>query len=79
MEFLAKLFFIRKLGLDGTRLIQEQQRVLNQTIEHMKTRFEKEKDPHRRLAAGFKRATAEAWRGWLVDEALPFVKETDPT
>jgi len=76
VEFLAKLFFIRNLGLNGSRLIREQERVLDLALASMKSRLEQEEDPHRRLAAGFKRATAEAWRCWLRDEAQPFVEET---
>ncbi len=75
VEFLAKLFFVRKLGLDGIRLIRDQDRILQQTLARMKDRLEQEKDPYRRLSAGFKRATAEAWRNWLVQEAQPFVEE----
>ena len=79
VEFLAKLFFIRMLGLNGTRLIRNQERILEQTVDRMKTRLEREKDPHRRLTAGFKRATAKAWRRWLQDEARPFVEEISGT
>jgi hypothetical protein len=41
----------------------------------MNERQERETDPHRRLTAGFKRATARAWQDWLQEEAQPFVKE----
>jgi len=76
VEFLAKLFFIRMLGMDGTLLIQEQVKVLDRALTRMQARIAQEIDPHRRLAAGFKRATAAAWRRWLEDEALPFIQET---
>ncbi|MFO7785125.1 MAG: PadR family transcriptional regulator [Thermodesulfobacteriota bacterium] len=79
VEFLAKLFFIRKLELDGSRLIQEQSRVLDETLSRLETLLEQEKDSHRRLTAGFKRATAEAWQRWLQQEARPFVKEIKQT
>jgi len=79
VEFLAKLYFIRTLGLDGGRLIQGQEQALERALAAMKRRCEQEEDPHRRLAAGFKRATAEAWLCWLRDEARPFVKETKQT
>lgn len=75
VEFLAKLFFIRKLGLEGSRLVQDQDEVLANALEHMKDRMDREKDPHRRLSTGFKHSTAKAWRRWLQDEARPFVEE----
>jgi len=76
VEFLAKLFFIRMLGMDGSSLLQGQAEMLDRTLARMGAQIEKENDPHRRLAAGFKRATAAAWRRWLEDEALPFIQET---
>ena len=76
VEFLAKLFFVRRLGLNGTRLVREQEQVLQQTLSRMNERLERETDPHRRLTAGFKRATARAWQDWLQEEAQPFVEET---
>jgi len=75
VEFLAKLFFVRRLGLDAPRLVREQDRVLEQALSRMNDRLEKETDPYRRLTAGFKRATARAWRDWLREEAQPFVEE----
>jgi len=75
VEFLAKLFFIRKLGLNGSPLVRDQDEILEQALNRMNARLEQETDPHRRLSTGFKRATAEAWRRWLQDEARPFVKE----
>lgn len=79
VEFLAKLFFIRELGLDGSRLIQDQKNTLERALERMNDRVEREKNPHSRLSAGFKRATAKAWRRWLQDEARPFVEEINET
>jgi len=76
VEFLAKLFFVGRLGLDGVRLVREQDRVLEQALSRMSDRLERETDPYRRLTAGFKQATARAWRGWLREEAQPFVEET---
>ncbi len=77
VEFLAKLFFIRELGLDGTRLVREQDRVLEQALSRMGRRVERETAPHRRLSAGFKRATTQAWRDWLWEEAQPYLEETN--
>lgn len=79
VEFLAKLFFIRKLELDGSLLIQDQKRVLEKTLHRLETLLKQEKDPYRRLTAAFKRATAEAWQRWLHEEAGPFVKEIKKT
>ncbi len=79
VEFLAKLFFIRKLKLDGSRLIQEQSRVLEKTLNRLETVLAQEEDSHRLLTAGFKRATAEAWQRWLKEEARPFAEEIKPT
>ncbi len=76
VEFLAKLFFARRLGLDGHRLVREQEQILEQALSRMNDRLEQETEPHHRLSAGFKRATARAWRDWLREEAQPFVEET---
>jgi DNA-binding PadR family transcriptional regulator len=77
VEFLAKLFFVRRLALDGSPLLRGQERILEQTFSRMNDRLERETDPHRRLTAGFKRATARAWRDWLREEARPFVQEVE--
>ncbi len=79
VEFLAKLFFIKMLELDGSLLIQEQDRILHKTLRRLETLLEQEKDSHRLLTAGFKRSTAEAWQRWLQEEARLFVKEIKPT
>ncbi len=75
VEFLAKLFFLHRLSLDGTGLIKEQERVLERALAGMEKRMKREEDPHRRLSAGFKRVTARAWLQWLLEEAQPFVEE----
>lgn len=75
VEFLAKLFFLRRLSMDGTGLIQAQKRVLEHTLADMESRIKSEDNAFRRLTAEFKRATAGAWLQWLVEKAKPFVEE----
>ena len=75
IEFLAKLFFFDRLSLKGgAQLIKAQTQVLEQIRERIKQREEKEKDPFNRLVFGFKIATVEAWLGWLVKQAKPFIQ-----
>jgi hypothetical protein len=75
VEFLAKLFFLRRLSMDGTGLIQAQKRVLEHTLANMDSRIKPEDNAFLRLAAEFKRATAGAWLQWLLEKAKPFVEE----
>ena len=76
IEFLAKLFFFRRLSLEGAdKIIEAQIRVFGKTGERLKDRQEKTADPYEKLALGFKTATLEAWHRWLVQEAMPFIRE----
>ena len=75
IEFLAKLFFIKNLSLDGSSLIKAQTEVLEQAIKRMKGSIGHDEDPYERLTAEFKLATAEAWIHWLKKSAQPFVEE----
>jgi PadR family transcriptional regulator AphA len=74
IEFLAKVFFFHRFSLDGAdRLIEAQIQTLKQIRERMRKRRKGEKDPYTGLVLGFKITTLEAWIGWLLREAKPFV------
>lgn len=76
MEFLAKLFFFRRLSLEGCGpLIEAQIQVLQKIREKIKGRLRNEEDPYEKLVLGFKKATLEAWLHWLDHEAAPFSLE----
>jgi len=75
IEFLAKLFFFRKLGLKGAdTLVDAQMAVLKQTQEGLMEKKRMETDTYKRLVYGFRIATLSAWLGWLKEEAVLFVK-----
>jgi len=75
IEFLAKLFFLRQLNLQGgSLLVQAQMTVLEQIKEGLLTKRQSEKDAYKRLVYGFRIATLGAWLTWLKEEALFFVR-----
>lgn len=77
IEFLAKLFFFRRLSLEGSdRLIDAQIQVLQGIREKIRERRKSENDPYERLVLGFKTATLEAWLHWLAHEAEPFARDS---
>ena len=74
-EFLAKLFFFRKLSLQGCPgLVQEQIKVLEHVRERFITLREEETDPYKRMVFGFRTATLGGWLVWLKKEAVPFAE-----
>ncbi len=80
IEFLAKLFFFRRLSLAGAdKLIEAQIRIFLKIGEQLKDRQKKTADPYERLVLAFKTATLEAWHRWLVQEAAPFTIEKQDT
>ena len=76
VEFLAKLFFIRKFSSPGGReLINSQIHVLKRIREKMGRSEKIRKDPFIRLVYGFKLETINAWLKWLEREARPFIED----
>lgn len=74
-EFLAKLFFFRKLSLEGSlALVKDQIQVLESVRERLITSRREEKDPYKKMVFGFKTTTLSGWLDWLKKEAVPFVK-----
>ena len=74
-EFLAKLFFFRKLSLQGCpALVRDQIRVLEQVSERLIILRDKEKDSYKKMVFGFRIATLNGWLVWLEKEAVPFAK-----
>ena len=77
IEFLAKLFFFRRLSLPGgAALVAAQAGVLDQQREKMVRRRREEKDPFNRLVLAFKIATVDAWRKWLIEQAAVFIGDS---
>jgi PadR family transcriptional regulator, regulatory protein AphA len=75
IEFLAKLFFIKELGLEGgSTVVAAQIAVLEEIKRGLTTKKRAEKDLYRRLVYGFRIATMKAWIAWLKEEAAPFVR-----
>lgn len=76
IEFLAKLFFIHHLSLQGgDSLLEAQIGVLEQAKEKIIQRNLKETDPYEKLVLDFKLTTLEAWLGWLKGEASVFINK----
>ncbi len=76
IEFLAKLFFIYHLSLQGAdSLLKAQIRVLEHARERITQKRLEETDPYEKLVLEFKLTTLEAWLGWLTKEASVFVDE----
>jgi PadR family transcriptional regulator, regulatory protein AphA len=75
IEFLAKLFFIKQLGLaGGASLVEAQMAILEQIQEGLVAKGRSETDAYRRLVYSFRISTLRAWLNWLKEEALVFVK-----
>jgi len=74
IEFLAKLFFFRHLGLPGgNTLVDSQVALLNQIKTSLMAKRRAEKDAYKRLVYGFRISTLTAWLNWLRKEAVSFV------
>jgi PadR family transcriptional regulator AphA len=75
IEFLAKLFFFRNLGLQGgDALVDAQIAVLEQVKEGLTAKRRAEGDDYNRLVYGFRISTLTGWLNWLKEEAISFVK-----
>lgn len=75
IEFLAKLFFFRNLGLEGgNALVDAQIVLLEQVKKGLSARRRAEKDDYNRLVYGFRISTLTGWLNWLKKEATLFVK-----
>jgi PadR family transcriptional regulator AphA len=75
IEFLAKLFFFRNLGLQGgNALVDAQIALLEQVKEGLTAKRRAEKDEYKRLVYGFRISTLTGWLNWLKKEAVSFVK-----
>ncbi len=78
MEFLAKLFFFRRLSMKGSgRLIENQLDVLQKIRKKIENKQKRVDDPFENLVLGFKTQTLDAWLHWLVHEAASFIQEND--
>lgn len=74
VEFLAKLFFFKDLGLkEGDELITSQLQMLKKNKDRLRQRYENEADSYNRLVLEFKMSTVEAWIDWLDVSARPFI------
>ncbi len=75
IEFLAKLFFFRNLGLQGgNALVDAQITLLKQVKDGLIEKRRAERDDYNRLVYGFRVSTLTAWLNWLEEEAVVFVK-----
>ncbi|MCF8119787.1 MAG: PadR family transcriptional regulator [Deltaproteobacteria bacterium] len=74
IEFLAKLFFLKDLGLEGGEaLVNAQIALLEQVNKGFTQKRQGEKDPYKRLIYGFRITTLTGWLKWLQEEAAFFV------
>jgi PadR family transcriptional regulator AphA len=77
-EFLAKLFFFRKLSVKGSpALVYDQIKVLESVRERFVKLRKEELDHYKRMVFGFKTATLNGWLDWLEKEAVSFAKEIE--
>jgi len=75
IEFLAKLFFFRNLGLEGgDALVSAQIALLKQVKEGLMAKRRTERDDYKRLVYGFRVSTLAGWLNWLKREAISFVR-----
>jgi PadR family transcriptional regulator AphA len=75
IEFLAKLFFFRNLGLQGgNALVDAQIALLEQVKEGLTAKRRAERDEYNRLVYGFRISTLTGWLNWLKEDAVSFVK-----
>jgi DNA-binding PadR family transcriptional regulator len=75
VQFLAKLFFFQRLGLEGgDELINRQVEVMHKAKERLQHRYENGEDPYDRLVLDFKLSTVYAWLEWLDTKAKVFIR-----
>ncbi len=76
VEFLAKLYFIKKYGLEwGPELLASQADILKEKRSRVASIKKKEKDEYLKLVCTFKLATISAWLNWLETEANAFIMQ----
>ena len=79
-EFLAKLFFFFHLSLKGgEKLIHSQIQEFERFQKSLREKIETESRHYMRLVVGFKLATAEARKNWLLKQAIPFINSIQKT
>ncbi len=77
-EFLAKIFFFRKLSVKGSPvLVYDQIKVLESVRERFVKLRKEELDHYKSMVFGFKTATLSGWLDWLEKEAVSFAKEIE--
>ena len=75
IEFLAKLYFFRHLGLQGgSGLVNSQIAILEQFQKRLKEKKQAEEDDYNRLVCGFRISTLNGWLDWLKKEAGLFIR-----
>lgn len=75
VEFLTKLFFFQRLGLEGgDDLINQQVKVMDKAKKRLQQRYKNEEDPYNRLVLDFKMSTVDAWLEWLDTKVKTFIK-----
>ena len=75
VEFLTKLFFFQRLGLEGgDDLINRQVKVMDKAKEGLQQKYKNEEAPYNRLVLDFKMSTVDAWLEWLDTKAKTFIR-----
>ncbi len=79
IEFLAKLFFFRRLSLQGGNdLVSAQVKALEEIKGRIQKRQDRENDLFNKLVLGIKVMTVASWLKWLRTQATHFMKEFHP-
>jgi DNA-binding PadR family transcriptional regulator len=74
VEFLAKLFFLKQLHLQGgTALVEAQVRLLESLREQLERMGEETEEEFQKLVLDARRANIDSWKIWLSEEAGKFV------
>jgi len=77
IEFLAKLYFIKSSGVEGSGLVKAQAGMLEKTVSGITSWINQDISPYDRLAAEFKLAMAEACLNWLLYKVPEFLETGD--
>lgn len=79
VEFLAKLFFIKHLRLEGgRRLVVAQAAVLDALRERLMVRRKQEEEDYQKLVLDARIANIESWIAWLRKRAEKFIEAESP-
>ena len=74
-EFLTKLFFFRKLSVEGSlALVHDQIEILERAKKRLVEWQKEDKGSYKRMVFSFKTATLNGWLDWLEKEAAAFAK-----